>query len=53
MAIGQQKSSSQGEGGSGSGTSMASITGDENEEGEAMGCSHFWRGRGGGGEVAL
>jgi hypothetical protein len=32
---------SQGEGGSDSGTSMAPITGDENGEGEAMGCDHF------------
>jgi hypothetical protein len=29
------------EGSSGGGTSMTSITGDENGEGEAMGCSHF------------
>jgi hypothetical protein len=31
---------------------MAPIMGDENGEGEAMGCDHFWRGRGGGGEIA-
>jgi hypothetical protein len=31
---------------------MTPVTGDRNEEGEAMGCSHFRRGRGGGGEVA-
>jgi hypothetical protein len=24
---------------------MASVTGDENGEGEVMGCSHFWRGK--------
>jgi hypothetical protein len=43
---------SQGEGSSDSGTSMAPITGDENGEGEAMGCDRFQRGRGGGGEAA-
>jgi hypothetical protein len=31
---------------------MTPVTGDRNEEGEAMRCSHFLRGRGGGGEVA-
>jgi hypothetical protein len=31
---------------------MVPVIGDENMEGEAMGCGHFRRGRGGGGEVA-
>jgi hypothetical protein len=31
---------------------MMPITGDGNGEGEVIGCSHFWRGRGGGGEAA-
>jgi hypothetical protein len=31
---------------------MMPITGDENGEGEVIGCGHFWRGRGGGGEAA-
>jgi hypothetical protein len=35
-----------GEGGSGIGTSVAPVTGDENGEREAMGCGHFRRGRG-------
>jgi hypothetical protein len=43
---------SQGEGGSDRRTSMASVIGHENREGEAMRCGHFRRGRGGGGEVA-
>jgi hypothetical protein len=43
---------SQGEECSGSGTSMTLVTGYRNREGETMGCSHFQRGRGGGGEVA-
>jgi hypothetical protein len=30
---------------------MTSITGYENGEGEVTGYGHFWRGRGGGGEV--
>jgi hypothetical protein len=47
-----QKAGSQGEGGSGGGTSIALVTGDGNREGEAMGCSYFQRGRGGEGEVA-
>jgi hypothetical protein len=34
------------------GTSMTPVTRDENGEGETMGCGHFWRGRGGGGEAA-
>jgi hypothetical protein len=38
-------------GGSGGGTSMVPVTGDENAEGEAMGCGHFRRERGGGGEA--
>jgi hypothetical protein len=42
----------QGEGGSGGGTSMPLVTGDENREGEAMGCGHFQRGSGGGGKAA-
>jgi hypothetical protein len=40
------------EGASIGGISMVPVTGDGNGEGEAMGCSHFWRGRGAGGEVA-
>jgi hypothetical protein len=44
--------SDQGEGGSGSGTSMASVTGDGNREGKAMGYDRFHRGREGGGEAA-
>jgi hypothetical protein len=51
-AVGRQKADGQGEGGSGGGTSMASVTGDENGEGEAMRCGRFQRGRGGGGEAA-
>jgi hypothetical protein len=31
---------------------MAPVTGDENGEGDVMGCGHFRRGRGGGGEAA-
>jgi hypothetical protein len=31
---------------------MTSVTRDENREGEAIGCGHFRRGRGGGGEEA-
>jgi hypothetical protein len=31
---------------------MAPVTGYGNGEGEAMMCSYFWRGRGGGGEAA-
>jgi hypothetical protein len=31
---------------------MVSVTRDENGEGEAMGCDHFQRRRGGGGEAA-
>jgi hypothetical protein len=31
---------------------MTPVTGDGNKEGKVMGCDHFWRGRGGGGEVA-
>jgi hypothetical protein len=48
-AIGWWKAGIQGEGGSGGGTSMVSVTGDGNGEGEVMGCNYFWRG---GGEAA-
>jgi hypothetical protein len=51
-AIGQRKTCNQGEEGISGGTSMMSVTRDRNEEGEAMGCSHFWRRSGGGVEVA-
>jgi hypothetical protein len=30
---------------------MTSVTRDENREGEAIGCGHFRRGRGGGGST--
>jgi hypothetical protein len=36
----------QGEEGNGGGTSVAPVIGDENREGEVMGCGHFWRGGG-------
>jgi hypothetical protein len=45
--------SSQGEGSSGSETSMATVMGDGNVEREVMGCSCFQRGRGGEDETAL
>jgi hypothetical protein len=48
----RRKADGRGEGGSGGGTSMAPVTGDENREGDVMGCGHFRRGRGGGGEAA-
>jgi hypothetical protein len=48
----RHKAGSQGDGGNGSGISMAPVTGDSNGEGEAMGCGRFWRGRGGGREAA-
>jgi hypothetical protein len=51
-AIRRRKAGGQREGCSGGGTSIVSIMGDGNREGEAMGCSYFQRGRGGGGEVA-
>jgi hypothetical protein len=50
--VGRWKVGGQGERGSSGGTSMASVMRDENGEGEAMGCSHFWRERGGGDEAA-
>jgi hypothetical protein len=31
---------------------MTLVMGDGNREGEAIGCNCFWRGGGGGGEVA-
>jgi hypothetical protein len=37
----RRKADDQGEGGSGDGTSMMHVTGDENGEGEAIGCGHF------------
>jgi hypothetical protein len=43
---------SQGEGGNSGGILVAPITGGGNREGEAVGCDHFQRGRGGGGEAA-
>jgi hypothetical protein len=49
----RRKAGGQVEGGSSGGTSMTLVTGDENGEGEAMGCGRFQRGRGGGGVVAL
>jgi hypothetical protein len=52
MVVGRQKAGSLGEGCSGDVTSMSSITGDGNVEGEVMGCGHFQRGRWGGGEVS-
>jgi hypothetical protein len=51
MAVGWRKVGALGEGGSGGGTSMTPVMGDENEEGEAMGCGRVWRGRQRGGEA--
>jgi hypothetical protein len=42
----------QGERGSDSETLVAPVLRDGNEEWEAMGCGHFWRGKGGGGDTA-
>jgi hypothetical protein len=39
--VGQQKAGDQGEGGSGSGTSMTLVTGGGNMKGEAMECDYF------------
>jgi hypothetical protein len=50
-AIGRRKLGGQWEGDSEGGTSMAPIIEDGNREREAMGCSHFRRGRRGGGEA--
>jgi hypothetical protein len=47
----RRKVNIQGEGGSGGGTSMTQFMRDGNGKGEAMGCDHFQRGRGGGGEA--
>jgi hypothetical protein len=45
------KAGGQGEGGSGGGTSMASVVRDGNGEGETIRWGHFQRARGGGGEA--
>jgi hypothetical protein len=45
-AVGRRKAGGQGEEGSGGGTSMSLVTGDGNDEGEAMWCDRFQRGRG-------
>jgi hypothetical protein len=50
--VGWRKADGQGEGGSDGRTSMASVTGDGNGEGEVMGCGRFQRGREGGGDAA-
>jgi hypothetical protein len=50
--VGRRKPGGQEEGGSSCKTSMILVTGDENGEGKSMGCSHFQRGRDGGGETA-
>jgi hypothetical protein len=47
----RQKMGGRWEGGSGGKASMTPVTGDGNREGEMLGCGHFWRGRGGGGET--
>jgi hypothetical protein len=46
MVVGRRKVGIQGEGGSSGGTSMVSVMGDENEEGDVMECGHFRRGVG-------
>jgi hypothetical protein len=43
--VGRRKASSQGEGDSSGGTSMASVMGDRNREWEVMGCGVFQRGK--------
>jgi hypothetical protein len=42
-AVGRRKVGGLGEEGNGGGILMVSVTGDGNEEGEEMGCDHFWR----------
>jgi hypothetical protein len=48
---GRWKAGGQGEGGNSGGTLITPIMGDENGEGEVIGCGHFRRRRGGGGDV--